>query len=742
MKHDSKKLISAKKSGVRAAVLILAVLMTAGAVFTGAAAAGLNTTVSSTAFYYENVSGSSGTYKYLDNTLFLDGMQVLDTVASHPAGTYVNTSPGDTVDGIMLKKLDAEITMYVHDDDGNVIYSCIGGTVPQGAKVSFKVNPNLPTAYTASTLNAAFPLVGLKFIGPDGSGKSTFLGTQNYGEYSPARWSVLPLDSNLTEGTWTVWAYFVPVGTSGLFASYTPDEYLNGQKFTFTIVTSKVSMSAESDTAKVGGYVTITVCGKPNDVYYLKPNEKYEVNPGQANFDYITNEVTIDKDGTTTLTLKALDSGTFTLQLCSDAAMKVVEEDLELTFTKAKITAEVEKDSYYMGTDVKLIGTNEALYPLYYYIEGTNLPFRKIDDANLKLIKSSKEWETTIKGDYIKDLKLDTAAYTIYISSINATKKDDVISSLGVYTAVGVRLIQPTVTITSSPGVVVQGDKLTVKGVAESAANVQYYIFGTNKFYNGTVDAGKNGAFTLEKTILKEQYDAGQYFVVIQHPMYDGVYNIAPVEISAGVMAIALNNTGQATAADNILFTLNERQSSNAAQALCDAIDSEDIDDICTKFSFIVTAEGTQIDPIPSQIIRGYPLTVSGSTNKEDGDAVIVELLSTAFTAASKYSATTASFITLTATPDENGKWAVTFKTDGLNPDDYTVTVTTGTVVSNPMPVKIVEGPVPTNSVPADAATALPTAVPVKTTEAKSPGFGIAALLLGLGAAVLLKKRA
>ena len=252
------------------------------------------------------------------------------------------------------------------------------------------------------------------------------------------------------------------------------------------------------------------------------------------------------------------------------------------------------------------------------------------------------------------------------------------------------------------------------------------------------------GAFTIEETITKEDYNAGQYYVVLQHPMYDGAYNIAPVQTSANVMAIALNNSGTATAADKILFSLNERQSANAAQALCDAIDSEDIDDICTKFSFIVTAEGTEIDPIQSQVIKGMPLTVSGSTNKVDGDPVIVELLSTMFNAASKYSATTASFITLTATPDKNGKWAVTFNTNNLNVDDYTITVTTGTVKSSPFSVKVVEGqiPIPANPSQTETGTQGPKADPVKPTEeAKSPGFGIAAVLAGLGAAVLLRKR-
>lgn len=760
-----------KKNGMKTAVMIFAVLMTAGAVFTGAVAAEGETPENSIVpdwsktlapnalFYYENVCGLTGSYTNMDETLTLDGMKVLDAVENYPTGIYLNADVGHSGQPaqINLQKLDALIKMYVYNDDGSkIIKSCIGGTVPQGAKVSFV--PDMP--HTTKYFTDGLENVCLKFIGPDGSGESTRLGEIDYGfkVTKNTRWGIRDLDPNLKEGTWTVWAYFKPVGTTGYFADYTDDEYLNGAKYQFTVTSPTVSLTADTETAKVEGYVTITISGKPDAAYYLKPNEMYEVNPGQDNFKYQAgptevagdNVVTIGRKGTTTLTLKALKSGSFTLQLCDKDVRSIVKEDLQLKFTKAEITAEVEKDQYYMGTDVKLTGTNEAGYPLYYYIEGTNLKFSKINTNNLEQ-KNITNWETTIKGKFFTSPKLDTAAYTIFISNVNDPNdvKDNVIASDAVYTAVGVNLVKPEIRVTSAPSVVTHGDKLTVKGVADSAANVRYYIFGTNKFYPGKVDVGKNGAFTIEKTITKEDYNAGQYYVVLQHPMYDTYYNIAPVETPANssIWFIKLSNTGDATTAADAktLFSLNERQSANAAQALCDAIDSEDIDDICTKFSFIVTAEGTEIGPIPSQVIKGLPLTVSGKTNKVDGDPVIVELLSTMFTAASKYSPTSASFITLTATPDEHGEWVVTFNTNNLNVDEYTVTVKTGTVTSNPAYVEIIEGQIPVPAYPASTETTpqSPTAAPVNPTEqAKSPGFGIAAVLAGLGVAVLLRKRA
>ena len=163
MKRDSKEMISGKKSGIKTAVLILAVLMTAGAVFTGAAAAAdWSEQVPNSLYYYENVTGLNGTYSNMKEMLTLTGMGVLDTVASLPDGPYLNTksNQSDEPTQVMLKKLDAEITMYVHGADGKIINSCIGGTVPQGAKVSFKVNPNHDTLYSK---DASMENVCLKF---------------------------------------------------------------------------------------------------------------------------------------------------------------------------------------------------------------------------------------------------------------------------------------------------------------------------------------------------------------------------------------------------------------------------------------------------------------------------------------------------------------------------------------------------------------------------------------------------
>ena len=783
MLSQGDKMTNQNRDKLRYAAAGLAVLLLAAAVLTGAAAAeDVNPTatqspaptnpLSGGAFYYENVEGFNGIYKYLDYVIDLtyNNPKVLEPSSARPEGQHESTT---TTDAFILKELDADVYMYVCDDDTGMqkISPVIDSTVPRGSNVSFTISPTNTLTRDSTT---DMDKVGLKFISPSGTVASTYLGSMDFAANSVSSHSStekiwknletngkITLDPSLEEGEWTVFAYFVPGITdpkdTGLFAPYTPDSYLNGTPFHFTISSSTVALTAEPTTVQSGKEFTITVSGKPGEKFYLKPNDdKYTVKPGQDRFDYDTNFITIGQNGSTRLALTAGSRGIFTLQLCSNDR-KTVEDDCEIEIVRATLTAEADKDSYYMGTDVTLRGTNEsAIYPLYYYIEGANISFREIKNTSTEtyLIETmtGKEWETTIKGRYFSGLKLDTAAYTIYVSSVGPNKtKEEVTGPNAVVSTATVRLIKPQITITSSTSIVIQDENLVVKGVAETASQVRYYIFGNNKHYSDTVDVGRNGNFVIDKTLAKTEFDTGKYFMVIQHPMYDGHFNVAAGK-SGGEDVVALNTTGDAAYKDTdgtwkidnksqILFSLNERQSSNAAQALCDAIDSENIDDIYAKCSFELKADATTVDPIPSEVTRGMPFTVSGTAARVDGTSISVELLSTTFSPESKYSATSASFVTMITYPGADGKWAVTFDTSGLNIDTYNISVSANAVKVHQAVIRVAEGTAApaAQEIPAapTAAAATPTPTPAPTKNASTPGFGAAVILAGFGAAAL-----
>ena len=760
MIHETKKAAQGKKNSIIPVLLLLAALLTASIAFTGAASAGLSVDFpyNTTVYFYENINGSSGMYVYsTDDTYKLIDLSKMDVFfpssETWEGVTYTNLS--NQYDKIVAKILTADIVMWVHDSNGKKLYQVTGTDrqIPMGSWVSFDLSTNILSRY--NDFKNKFNNISLKFISPNPkAGERTYLGSQAFDGHDTVKWGVpFQLDDNLAEGTWSVRAYFIPKDEPGYFAPGVGDaeeSHLYSEELEFSISGTTESISVSDTAVKVGEYIAVTITGKPGKIYYLKGDDRYKVEPGQD--DYENGAITVGSNGKATFSIKAEKSGTFNLQFYSDAAMiDEIEKEIELTFTKARITASSDKDRYFMGNDIKLSGTNEAEYPLNYYIDGVNLPFTPIEKAYLKDVKGSKNWEVTIKGKYFSDRnhKLDTGGYSIYVVSNTTenreyTDKDEVLNNAKAYTIIPVNLIQPEIRITSASEVVAHGDKLVIKGVAESANRIQYYIFGNNFFDSNTTTTGMNGVFTFDKEIYKDEYAAGQYYVVLQHPMYDKEFNIAPDKTVSGDMVIAQNNTGQATAADTILFSLNERQSANAAAALRDAIDSEDIDDICVTCSFVVTSEETVIYPIQEEVVKGTLFTVSGKSNKLEGDTVLVELLSTKFAAASKYDATSASYSALVAVPDEEtGKWSVTFTTDNLNVDEYTVSIKIGTKDTNPRTIRIVEksaakqsAPTPTKA-PSQPAASTPTNTPA----AASPGFGAAAVLLGLGAAYLLKRR-
>ena len=300
---------------------------------------------------------------------------------------------------------------------------------------------------------------------------------------------------------------------------------------------------------------------------------------------------------------------------------------------------------------------------------------------------------------------------------------------------------------------------LIVKGTAEGKpAEVKYYIFGNNFFDSANVSVDENGVFEINKKIKEETtvdgktmlMQAGQYFLVIQHPMYDKKFNVGPVKNNGDKKGfdIVKNEKGSfndeistGVLAGTIIFNTNDRQSANAAQALCDSLDDQNIDDMYVKASFVVAGKTSVINPIPEQITKEQDLVISGTAVGHKNEVVTAELLSTAFAAVPKETVGSASFVSMTARIDENGLWTVTIDTSDLNAGDYTVSVSVGQLDPATQKIKIVEGTVPQPTAqPTGEPTVAPTTAPTHTPA--SPGFGILAALAGLGAvAVLLLRR-
>ena len=513
------------------------------------------------------------------------------------------------------------------------------------------------------------------------------------------------------------------------------------------------TIAASVDQAIKGATFKVTITGQPG--------VKYQVSFDNGDFFVAKNQIGLpgidaDQTGTFSFTMPNTGSVEFVMKSTSTAGdSEKIELSAEeapnsndwdkqgsvtIKFAKGTIEGKTDAKSYFVGDELKVTGTTTAGNIVLFELSGTNFYANLTGTAAVGPVKygsdAVKTFEFKVKTVDIKDgqKKLDVGTYTLTLTTES-----------GVKASVPVVLKQPFISIISAPEVVVKGDDAEFIINAEAAEAIQYYIFGTNFFnasatpVNTNVDDTTNQfEFKLDEDFTKGM-DAGQYFMVIQHPMYDEKFNILAFN-----NAFYLNTTGAATgAAGEFLFNVDIRQTANAAQALCDALDTQNIDDMYVKYSFFVIDEDESfvINEIPETVAQGSTFTVSGVATSKAGEYVTVEMISTAFAAVPKENVGSAAFIVLTTQVADDGTWEVTFDTSDLNVDEYSLKVACGTETWKNVEINVVEA--------ADEPVTPPTDEPGQDEPGQdepvapeTPGFGALAALAGLGAvAVLLLRR-
>ena len=600
--------------------------------------------------------------------------------------------------------------------------SIIGGTIPVGK--DFDATPTVISYSTA--VNVATPL----YTNPDGVQTEYF--------------------DKTVAGEWKVQAYFTT--DNGM-----KKDVAGKTVYTFTVVDTEPSITISADTVLKGNTFWVTVNGLPGTDVKLTADEAIEAIKEQ-----------LDVSGTdlkTGITFKIPESGSMKVAVVSPvydgkvtftatfdpSAENPTQKTAKVTIEAGEITAEAAADFYYLGTDVELTGTNTESKTVYFYIKGNNMDLMSLGVT--AGVKADKTWEKKIEAATFKNF--DAGTYTVYAVTKELPLKEDsklvgtVKWSEYTYATVSLPLKQPFLTAQLSATTVAQDSELIITGTAESADKLLLYIFGNNYFLNTTISVEDDGTYEEEFEIDGDNMATGQYFVVIQHPMYNKQFNIAPLYKAAQAVGqkasynIVLNTTADVFEAQDgsILFNTLERQSSNAAEALCQALDTQNIDDVYVKATFIVAQPTATMNPV-SDVAKGAKLVVSGTSNMAPGTVVTVDMLSTAFAAIPKESVNSASFITLTTKVQDDGTWEVTFDTTGLNVDEYTIGASIEDIKTPTVVVKVLESAPVTPEQPDTPVTPEQPEQPEQPTEPETPGFGALAALAGLGAvAVLLLRR-
>jgi hypothetical protein len=234
--------------------------------------------------------------------------------------------------------------------------------------------------------------------------------------------------------------------------------------------------------------------------------------------------------------------------------------------------------------------------------------------------------------------------------------------------------------ITLTPGnsttaVIAQGDPIYIQGIATGQPQVglQIWFIGPNFVKVTTVPVNNDGTYQY---ILQPADTAnlapGAYFVVVQHPMMNGRFDIIYDTGTGNVINLQSGQTiFQITGSGSL-------QSPSSATALIHAISSQNVDDTFTTVSFYVSNPSVMINPIGTVQV-GDTFTINGSTNLAVGNDLLVEISSSSFQPTSKmqpagFSGMNGMVKVMPGTGTTNS-WSYPVDTSEFTPDQYTVTV-------------------------------------------------------------------
>jgi trimeric autotransporter adhesin len=242
--------------------------------------------------------------------------------------------------------------------------------------------------------------------------------------------------------------------------------------------------------------------------------------------------------------------------------------------------------------------------------------------------------------------------------------------------------------ITLTPGdsvsssAIANGDPVFIRGIATGHPQngLQVWIIGYNYLKVDTVQVNEDNTYNYElKSSETQNLASGQYYVVVQHPMMNGQFDIIYAPGSGGVINRQLGNGTR-------IFQITgpgSLQSPDAAYALVQAISNQNVDDSFSTVSFFVSSPEALIRPIGTKYV-GDTFTITGSTNLDVGDSLMVEITSSSFKPTQKAQSGefSGSSGTVQVMPGTNGynRWSFDVDSSTFKPDEYLVKVSGVTV--------------------------------------------------------------
>jgi PGF-CTERM protein len=429
--------------------------------------------------------------------------------------------------------------------------------------------------------------------------------------------------------------------------------------------------------------------------------------------------------------------------------------DVDIQVEKGTVTVVAAGDqSYFLGQEVLLSGTNSETEHVYLFITGPNLPSdgglmtnprqpvqTMVAPYNITTtdVNEDNTWEYKWQT---ANLNIDAGTYTIYAVATPSNKGQLADTQYG---TIPVIIRKEFVTAQASQSTVAQGDSVHFRGLAEGqpSQGVAVWIMGKNYANRQTETVNDDGMFDYEVDgAVTSTLTSGQYFVVIQHPMHNDEFD-ATVQ---GDYVVGAYPTRWSQLFK--LFGTGSLQGSDAANALTVELDNPAIDDTYMKLQFLVEVPEIKIVPIKEKNV-GEKFDITGTTNLAVNDELLVEIYSSSFgptpkETSGKFSGVSGTVKVVKGTEGFN-TWSFPVDTSTFKPDEYIVhvsaiglqgtqdvTATSHFNIDAYVPTTVLTTPPPTTAV-----TAVPT-IPPTPVPTTAPGFGALVALIGLAAGAFL----
>jgi hypothetical protein len=346
--------------------------------------------------------------------------------------------------------------------------------------------------------------------------------------------------------------------------------------------------------------------------------------------------VTPDRDGKRTLELRTTDQTDDTRYVLKIEAPSggtgPITDDISVSVQKGTVSVVAARESYSIGEEVLLSGQNSESCDTYLFITGPNLPSGggRLDRPGQEVQNGVSSSFTIASGDCATweyrlrtgELGIDAGTYTIYAVPSPVDR-----NNLGSapYQVIPLTLKRPYVTLQEQKADVAKGDSLTISGWSSGveSGEIAIWIFGRNYFRCDYTSIERDGGFNYE--IPGWQTDdmvAGQYVVIIQHPMGNGVFDIwtdAPHQLVLGrtpYMGAPIFRVGDPGAL----------MGSDAANALITALNSPYLDDTYTRWDIRVMSPKITINSSSLVQMNTSPVVIEGTTNLGAGKRLLIEI--------------------------------------------------------------------------------------------------------------------